>query len=338
VTGKHWCIALLGAILLHGAVAAALLWEPPKVGASGAGAGGIEISLGPAGGAPGSTPTAVADAEEVETLDAAEAQEAPQPDSAIARDEPVETADPSEVTEVRAADPAESMAEAVPVEAETVEAEEMESPEAISAKPREAEKVDTPEVETVARSQIADAVEAVETLPPLPEARPRNLAQPTQKLEPRPQPEKKQVAEAAAGPANPEAEQTAKAASSTPGSQGKAGSADSAEAGSASASSGGGTPGEVADYMARLQAWLERHKEYPRRAKLRRQEGTVVLYFVMNREGRVLEYRLRRSSGHASLDHAVEEMIERAQPLPKMPQEMRQARLELVVPVQFYLR
>ena len=91
-------------------------------------------------------------------------------------------------------------------------------------------------------------------------------------------------------------------------------------------------------YMAQLQAWLERHKEYPRRAKLRRQEGTVLLYFVMNREGRVLEYRIRQRSGHASLDRAVEEMIERAQPLPKMPQEMRQARLELVVPVQFFLR
>ncbi len=31
-------------------------------------------------------------------------------------------------------------------------------------------------------------------------------------------------------------------------------------------------------------------------------------------------------------------MIERAQPLPPMPETIQQARLELVVPVQFFLR
>jgi protein TonB len=31
-------------------------------------------------------------------------------------------------------------------------------------------------------------------------------------------------------------------------------------------------------------------------------------------------------------------MIERAQPLPSMPDDMRRARLELVVPVRFFLR
>ncbi len=31
-------------------------------------------------------------------------------------------------------------------------------------------------------------------------------------------------------------------------------------------------------------------------------------------------------------------MIERAQPLPRMPDDMKQAELELVVPVQFFLR
>jgi hypothetical protein len=31
-------------------------------------------------------------------------------------------------------------------------------------------------------------------------------------------------------------------------------------------------------------------------------------------------------------------MIERSQPLPRIPDEMHQTRLELVVPVQFFLR
>jgi len=102
-------------------------------------------------------------------------------------------------------------------------------------------------------------------------------------------------------------------------------------------SGGGGSPGETADYMMQLQAWLERHKGYPRRARLRHQEGTALLYFVMDGNGRVLEYRLEKSSGHALLDREVKEMIERAQPLPRIPEHMQQTRLELVVPVRFSL-
>lgn len=104
------------------------------------------------------------------------------------------------------------------------------------------------------------------------------------------------------------------------------------------ASSGGGSPGAVADYASLIRAWLERHKEYPRRARLRRLEGTAMLYFVMDRKGRVLEYRIQRSAGSTILDRAVEAMIERAKPLPEMPEDMHQARLELIVPVTFSLR
>ena len=64
----------------------------------------------------------------------------------------------------------------------------------------------------------------------------------------------------------------------------------------------------------------------------------MLLRFVMERDGRVISHRIERSSGHPALDRAVEEMLARAQPLPAMPAEMRQARLELVVPVQFALR
>ena len=100
----------------------------------------------------------------------------------------------------------------------------------------------------------------------------------------------------------------------------------------------GGVSGAAMDYMSALQAWLERHKEYPRRARLRRQEGTALLYFVIDRSGQVLEARLQQTSGHDLLDRAVMAMIERAQPLPSMPDEMRDARLELVVPIEFFLR
>ncbi|MDF1735083.1 MAG: TonB family protein [Minwuia sp.] len=102
--------------------------------------------------------------------------------------------------------------------------------------------------------------------------------------------------------------------------------------------SGGGTPGEQADYMTRLLNWLERHKEYPRRAQRRRQEGTAMLFFRMDRDGLVMDYKIEQGSGHALLDAEVEAMLQRAQPLPAMPDFMPQNQLELVVPVNFALR
>ena len=100
----------------------------------------------------------------------------------------------------------------------------------------------------------------------------------------------------------------------------------------------GGDPAAVQDYLATLSAYLEQHKQYPRRAYLRRQEGVAELRFVVDRSGRVLSYRIIKSSGHDALDAEVRRMIERASPLPAMPASMKGATLELVLPVSFYLR
>lgn len=96
--------------------------------------------------------------------------------------------------------------------------------------------------------------------------------------------------------------------------------------------------GPPPDYLTKLRAWIERHKQYPRLAQLRRQEGTAWLRFTMARDGRVISHRVERSSGHTALDREVEEMIERASPLPAMPADMPQDRLDVVVPIAFTLR
>jgi periplasmic protein TonB len=96
--------------------------------------------------------------------------------------------------------------------------------------------------------------------------------------------------------------------------------------------------GPPPDYLGHLRAWIERYKQYPRMAQLRRQEGTALLRFTMTRDGRVLSHHVERSSGHAVLDREVEELIERASPLPAMPADMTQDRLEVVVPIAFGLR
>jgi protein TonB len=90
-------------------------------------------------------------------------------------------------------------------------------------------------------------------------------------------------------------------------------------------------------WQAQLLAWLSRHKRYPRAAQEERQQGTAHLRFALDRRGRVLSFRLDRSSGFAALDEEVTSLIQRAQPLPPPPAEVPGERFELVVPVEFSL-
>ena len=99
-----------------------------------------------------------------------------------------------------------------------------------------------------------------------------------------------------------------------------------------------GVPDGWSEYLGRLQTWLRQHKEYPRRARFRRQEGTTILHFVIDRDGRLRDYGIEGSSGHELLDRAVIDMIERSRPLPPIPSHLGRGSLTLTVPVQFALR
>ena len=102
---------------------------------------------------------------------------------------------------------------------------------------------------------------------------------------------------------------------------------------------GGGPVGTPApNYVNMLRYWLERNKTYPKDARRLRQQGVVNLYFRVTRDGRVLRYDIRKSSGHALLDDEAEAMLQRAQPLPKFPDDMPGGYLDVVVPVLFSLR
>ena len=87
-----------------------------------------------------------------------------------------------------------------------------------------------------------------------------------------------------------------------------------------------------------LLGHLERHKRYPSRAKRRRQEGVVSVRLTLTRDGYVLERRIAVSSGVAALDAEALALINRAQPLPPPPPEIRGEFIELVAPIEFFIR
>lgn len=83
---------------------------------------------------------------------------------------------------------------------------------------------------------------------------------------------------------------------------------------------------------------LEQFKRYPALAQARRQQGVVYLRFVMDRDGKVVSSRIDRSAGYPLLDEETQALLERAQPLPKPPPEIGGDTIELVVPIEYFLR
>ena len=94
----------------------------------------------------------------------------------------------------------------------------------------------------------------------------------------------------------------------------------------------------AASYRSILASHLQRFKQYPSAARASGIQGTTSLSFTVTRNGRVTSSRLSRSSGHAMLDQETLALIQRAQPLPSFPPEMREASLNITVPFSFTVR
>ena len=71
---------------------------------------------------------------------------------------------------------------------------------------------------------------------------------------------------------------------------------------------------------------------------LQRKQGVPWIRFIMGRDGKVLSVRLERSSGSSDLDREALLLPKRAAPLPKPLAEKPGDTLELVVPVEFFLK
>lgn len=137
-------------------------------------------------------------------------------------------------------------------------------------------------------------------------------------------------------PVDADSAATSAAASEADGSD-PVGSGADTKSGSGDGTLGGGGSGFASSYLATLQAWIEKHKTYPFRAKSKGQEGVVVVYFVIDRTGRVLDHRIEESSNYRLLDQEAIDMLKRAQPFPPFADDVRGDRLEFTIPIQFFL-
>ncbi|MEK9713748.1 MAG: energy transducer TonB [Thalassolituus sp.] len=109
--------------------------------------------------------------------------------------------------------------------------------------------------------------------------------------------------------------------------------------GNADQQTSGGAAGNQRTYIQDLYQWLARHRTYPPIAKKSKQEGTVLLAFTVNRHGDISESSIKKSSGYPLLDEAAIRMLEKASPLPPVPDDFYPSRnhLPLVMPIEFSL-
>ena len=89
-------------------------------------------------------------------------------------------------------------------------------------------------------------------------------------------------------------------------------------------------------WLAGVNEWLLAHRSYPEMARRLGQEGAVAVRFTVDRDGRVLNVSLIRSSGSEVLDQAAQAMLHNVR-LPPFPPEMLQAQQTVTVSIRYRL-
>lgn len=177
--------------------------------------------------------------------------------------------------------------------------------------------------------QAARPLEKVEEEKPEPVMKKAEVELPKPKPRPKPKPEVKKLEEA---PPAPKLVEQTSAPEAAPAPVATKNTAQAPGAVAASASTA------LPTWQGALLAHLERYKRYPASAQARRQQGVSYVRFALNRDGSVRWSRLERGSGHSRLDDEAVALTERAQPLPTVPPEIPGEPIEIVVPIQFFLK
>ena len=92
-------------------------------------------------------------------------------------------------------------------------------------------------------------------------------------------------------------------------------------------------------YKARLQRFIAQQKNYPKRAKRRNEEGTVIVSFLLYANGTIRQIRIKKSSGSRHLDKAALQTIQRvSSTLLAFPPEIKRTQWSFSLPLVYRLR
>ena len=157
---------------------------------------------------------------------------------------------------------------------------------------------------------------------PVPEPEPDSEPEPAPIPEPDPDPEPEQVAEPEAVP---ETEPDDAVPEPT----------DAVRSSASEAAASAASEAIEDDYKSRLRAAIVAGRSYPRQARRRRQEGTVVVGFRVLADGTIGELEVRSSSGVGALDEAALAAVRRVGRFEAFPASIDRAALVFSLPITF---
>lgn len=92
-------------------------------------------------------------------------------------------------------------------------------------------------------------------------------------------------------------------------------------------------------YQARLQRLIAQQKKYPKRAKRRQTEGTVIVSFTLYANGTIVQTRIKKSSGSSLLDKAALKTIQSVSgALLAFPSSIKRTQWQFSLPLVYRLR
>lgn len=93
------------------------------------------------------------------------------------------------------------------------------------------------------------------------------------------------------------------------------------------------SPAAARAYTSLVYYHLQHYKRYPNSA--RGASGTVVVTFVLDREGNVASSAVERSSGNEALDREALTILQRAKPFPRFPASESGSQVRFNAPITF---
>ncbi|MGH1359092.1 MAG: energy transducer TonB [Burkholderiaceae bacterium] len=97
-------------------------------------------------------------------------------------------------------------------------------------------------------------------------------------------------------------------------------------------------PGLRSSYQALIVARLLKYRQYPDKARQRGMSGTVTVQFELTASGQMVSRRIAASSGYPVLDQAAMTMLERASPMPPVPDGYGPAPYRFTIPLEYELQ
>jgi len=92
------------------------------------------------------------------------------------------------------------------------------------------------------------------------------------------------------------------------------------------------------EYRTKLQAAIEAHKKYPRRARRLRQQGSVLVAFKVQKDGSIKNLEIASPSDSAILDKSAIDTVQKISGLFPLPEELNRTEWSFSIPINYFLR